>query len=444
MVCAPAPKNARPRKTARIAPLSRFSRAAFFLALTSAATAQARPTSRVYGYIAAGTPVSAVRLDLVTDLAFSSEPLATDGTLTTTSWMSAGKTMVTAAHQAGVRVDLVVELMDTTPLETFLGSATAMQKATQQIVAAVQAAGGDGVNLDFEFVPSADKAAFTSFVGGVTTAMHAAIPGSQVGIAIPGTAYPGYDIAGLAAACDTLMIMSYDFHYAGSDPGPVAPLADSKTWGAGSQTSSVALFKGKVADASKLVLGMPLYGYDYHATSSTVPGTHTAGTTATAVSWKDCAPIATMYGKTWDADSSTPFVVYEESGAWRQLFYDDAESLGLKIDLAVSSGVGIGFWSLTYADDDFWGVLAQKLGAPDGGAAGPPGDMATDAADAGAPRDFATTPPAMMAAPRGCSCDLGASHERMNISTNVDGYALGLLILALLLARRHLRVRASR
>jgi hypothetical protein len=408
-------------------------------ALVAGGRADAAPSRRVYGYIAAGTSLASVHLDLVSDLAFSSEPLATDGTLSTTSWLGAGKTMVTAAHAAGVRVHLVVMLFDTTPISTFLGSAAAMQKGTQQIVDAVVAAGGDGVNLDFEFVPSSDKAAFVTFVQGVTTAMHAAIPGSDVSIALPGTAYPGYDITALAAACDTLMIMSYDFHYAGSDPGPVAPLADSTTWKAGSQTSSVALFKSKVADAHKLVLGMPLYGYDYHAASSAVPGTHTAGTTASAVEWKNCPSLAAMYGRKWDAASATPYVVYQESGAWRQLFYDDAESLGLKVDLAVANDLGgIGLWSLTYADESFWGVVQAKLGAPaasDGGSDGGSGDGGSS--DGSAPADLASPRgPATLPA-HGCS--FAGTYAHVNTSSDVDGTLVALLILGLLCAARSLR-----
>jgi chitinase len=373
---------------------------AFAVSLVVAVTAAAAPSRRVYGYIAAGTPASAVHLDLVTDLAFSSEPLASDGTLSTTSWLGAGKTLVTAAHAQGVRVELVVMLFNTGPLTTFLGSATAMQKATQAIVAAVKSAGGDGVNLDFEFVPGSARAQFVSFVQGMTSAMHATIPGSDVSIALPGVSYPGYDITALAAACDTLMIMSYDFHYAGSDPGPVAPLADSSEWRAGSQSSSVTLFKSQVANAKQLVLGLPLYGYDYEASSSTVPGTHVAGTTATAVEWKNCPSLAAVYGRKWDAASSTPYLVYQQAGAWRQLWYEDVESLGLKIDLVVASDIGgIGLWNLTYADESFWGVVQQKLtGALDAGS-----DGGTPASDGGAPADLAQPPAPMRAAAHGCA-----------------------------------------
>jgi spore germination protein YaaH len=404
------------------------------LALALAVPAQATPRRRVFAYLAAGASTASLRWDLLSDLAFSSEPLATDGTLTTTSWNGAGKAMIAAAHAHGVKVELTVQLFNTSggsEIATFLGNAAAVQKGTQQIVAAVQAAGGDGVDVDFEFVPSANKAAFTSFVAGLAAAMHAAVPGSDVSVAMPGTAYPGYDIAGLGAAADTLMIMSYDFHWATSDPGPVAPLADSTLWKAGSQTASVALFKASV-DPGKLVLGMPLYGYDYHATGSTVPTTHVAGTSATAIQWKDCAAMATMYGRKWDAGSSTPYLVYQDTTmAWRQLFYEDPESLGLKIDLADTSGLaGIGLWNLAYADDTFFAVVAQKLGpASSDGGAGSDGGVG----DAAAPDDLAAAPAgngAHGAAPHG-GCEVAPRGD-----AGVGPLALALVAAGLVRARR--------
>jgi spore germination protein YaaH len=358
--------------------------AVLFAAL--APRAESAPSRRVFGYLYSGAALTDVDWSLVTDVAFFNEPLGTTGSLTTTSWSQSGQTMVTTGHQHGVRVMLTVTLFNSSggsEIATFLGSATAVQTGTQNIVNAVVANGADGVDLDFEFVPKAAKAEFASFVSGLATALHAAVPGSDVSVAVPGTAYPGYDLPGLSAAADTLMIMAYDFHYAGGPPGPVAPLADSSEWGAGSDTATIALFTAQVADTSRLLLGVPLYGYDYYTTSSAVPGTKTAGTAATAVTWKAAEPLAAMYGRLWDSASSTPYYVYQDAGGqWRQTFYEDAQSLGLKLDLVLSSGFGgIGLWELSYASASFWSVIDAKLGtaASDGGA-----DAASAPLDGGA------------------------------------------------------------
>jgi spore germination protein YaaH len=353
---------------------------------------------RVFGYAYAGVDPATLPWDLLTDVAFFSETLASNGTLPVASWNAAGKKMVDAAHAHGARCVLTVNLFNSSggsEIATFLGNASAVSAATQAIVAAVAQNGGDGVDLDFEFVPGAYKSAFVSFVSGLASAMHAAVPGSEVSVAMPSVSYPGYDIAALGQAADTLMIMAYDYHWSTSDPGPVAPLADSAMWGAQSQTSTVALFTGKV-DPARLLLGMPLYGYDYHATSASIPTTHVAGTSATAVTYAKAETIAPMYGAKWDAASSTPYYQYTDATGARQCFYEDAKSLGMKIDLAVASRLGgIGLWELSYAAPSFWNVVGMKLSLPLGVAPTDP--------PSSTPEPTPTPMPTQMNAMRGCS-----------------------------------------
>jgi spore germination protein YaaH len=368
------------------------------LALLVPTLASAGPSRRVFGYSYAGGSSASWHWDLLTDVAFFAEPMHTDGTMPTTSWLSAGKALTDAAHAHGVRCVLAVTLFITSgqnQIHTFLSSPAAVAAGTQAIVDAVTANDADGASLDFEFVSSGDRAAFTAFVVGLADALHTARPGSDLSIAMPAVTYPGYDIAALGAAADTLMVMAYDFHYSGSDPGPVAPLADSSLWGHGSQASAIALFQAHV-DPSRVLIGMPLYGYDYHATSTAVPGQRVPGTTASAVTYRAAETDAAQYGRQWDAASSTPYYIYSDASGTRQTFYDDAESLGLKIDQVVASGVGgIGLWELSYTAPSFWTMLDGRLG----GQLGPPPPDAPAAPAFDAPAARADAPVARPDAP---------------------------------------------
>ena len=60
--------------------------------------------------------------------------------------------------------------------------------------------------------------------------------------------------------------MAYDYSVAAGDPGPIAPLAWVEQVIAGTSAAS--------GDPSKLVLGVPLYGYNWPvATSGACPST---------------------------------------------------------------------------------------------------------------------------------------------------------------------------
>ena len=79
------------------------------------------------------------------------------------------------AHTNGVKVVLTVTMMawDTAGynrMRTFLGSSTARARLTTQIVDAVRSRRADGVNLDFEMVPTDMKAPYTAFVRQVKAA----------------------------------------------------------------------------------------------------------------------------------------------------------------------------------------------------------------------------------------------------------------------------------
>ena len=88
-------------------------RSILLLALLAPLVASAAPARRVFGYSYAGGSSAAWRWELLTDVAFFSEPLGTDGGLPTTSWRGAGKTLTDAAHAHGVRCVLAVTLFNT-------------------------------------------------------------------------------------------------------------------------------------------------------------------------------------------------------------------------------------------------------------------------------------------------------------------------------------------
>jgi hypothetical protein len=360
-------------------------------AFTMSATAP-RPVVEVLGFLPYWMVGEAVvPMQRLTSLAYFGVEVRADGTLgDTRDWGSATlMPLVTAARDAGVRVLLTATCFDATAMTSMLNSAALRAKAVGALVDLVASGGGDGVNLDFEGLPLARKAQFTTFVGELKAALQEALGRSDVTVDTPAVDWEGaYDYDGLALAGDGLVIMGYDYHYRGGDPGPVAPLAASTAWGKYSLDWTLKDYDqfGGVANRGRFVLALPLYGYDWPATSDKAPASATGA--ATARFYADCARRATDAGGwRWDDDSATPWFAWQDGG-WRQTWCEDLRSLTAKVALAAGRDLGgVAFWALGYEEgsDDPWAAIdaAWPPAVAEGGGDGAP-DGGADAADPGA------------------------------------------------------------
>lgn len=384
-----------------------------------------RLTRKVYGYYPYwGSGWRNLRFDLLTTLAYFASPINENGEITgSNGWGGAAvNELVAAAKRAGVKVVQTITLFDNAAIGRLLASAERRERAITNIIAEVQRGGGEGVNIDFEFVPLSAKATFVTFMRDLTTRMHAAIPNSEVTLAAPSIDWSGsYDYDQLAIHTDGLMIMAYGYHWSGGSPGPLCPIRSDAPWTGRSLTWTMDDYdrNGGVANRAKFIVGLPFYGNDWPTTSDRVPGT-SAGR-ARSIFYKAAVVAAARHGRRWDtASGGTPYYLYREDGGHRQVWYDDDESLGLRIDAVVARDFGgIGIWALSYDGDrpELFDTIERKLtevidgGVADGGARDAGVVLAADAGlspDAGAERDAGVAADAGTTRDGGLASDAGA------------------------------------
>lgn len=334
---------------------------------------------------------AALRLDLVSTIAYFSigaQPngyLArgpeTERTVGWSGWTSAAMTeLITAAHARGVRVVPTVTLMawndaGEADMATLLSSPTYRSRLAGEIVTIVRDRRADGVNLDFEPVPSSLRSQFTALVREVKGALVGAKVGSYVTVdTLAGAASwaTGYDVQALTAAgaADALMVMAYDFHWSGSSrAGGVAPAESDTIFAAGDA------LRAHLADVppAKLIWGIPYYGRAWNTSSDALNATVRAPADSVAFSyyWTDEGEpaggkvLAQRHGRRWDATGQVPWFAFRDSeGGWRQGYYDDPASLGLKYDTVNRYDLaGIGIWHLGMDTGvgDLWSVIEDKF-----------------------------------------------------------------------------------
>jgi len=303
---------------------------------------------RVYGYLPywESIDLNAFRWDLITDIIAFSVEVGTDGTVSNPHALP-GAALVSAAHANGVRVHLCATLFNTSggnEVATFLASSSARAAAVQQLTALAP----DGINLDYEFVPTASRDAFTTFVQQLREALSQAF---ELTLAMPASAsYGGYDIPALASRANRLLLMEYDYHWrTGPSAGAVSPLASVEN----AVDGYLAL-----APVGAIAMGVPYYGYEWPSTTLTAGAATTS--TGTSVLFDSVFTKFATYGRIWDTASQTPWYAYAAAGQPRQGWVEDGESLALKYRFARTRDLaGVMIWALGYdgARTEAWNAL---------------------------------------------------------------------------------------
>jgi spore germination protein YaaH len=158
-----------------------------------------------------------------------------------------------------------------------------------------------------------------------------------------------YDYAELGKYADFLSIMAYDEHQATTDPGPVAGLP----W-----VRSIAEYSARTIPARKVSLGVPFYAVRWEAADPADPAARGRKWRGRSARYRDAAAAMATTPSVWDENENSPHLIFDTSGRRTELWYEDARSLRIKMQLAGSMGFrGISAWALGQEDPAFWDSL---------------------------------------------------------------------------------------
>ena len=125
--------------------------------------------------------------------------------------------------------------------------------------------------------------------------------------------------------------------------------------------------------ASKIVLGLPYYGYDWPTSS----GAASAPATGPEAPLSYATIKAAGHPTYWDAATDTPWTSYQVGTQWHTTYYDDPTSMALKAQLASFFHIaGVGIWALGMDGNDPAMIAALLGNAPvvkDASGGPPPG-----------------------------------------------------------------------
>jgi spore germination protein YaaH len=261
-----------------------------------------------------------------------------------------------------------------------LSDATTRSAHVDTIVNLVSANDFDGIDLDYEqFAFADDKATWSTtrpvwldFLAQLSDRLHAA--GKLLTVSVPYitdtartdlSGYWVYDYAGMEPHVDAIRIMAYDYSTAAA--GPIAPIPFVQ--------QAVSAAKKAVDDDGKLVLGIPLYGYNWPvATVGTCPPNAEGKTSVTQRTIDELLAKrgATPIHDPATGEASFTYLLDVTDGTstctqTRQVHYVDAAGARERIDLARRERIGaVSLWALGFDSAATWvdiGQLARVPGA---------------------------------------------------------------------------------
>jgi spore germination protein YaaH/PKD repeat protein len=297
---------------------------------------------------------------------FSYEVDAADGNPNTTNgWATSAA--VDSALANGVKVTLCVTLFGSSNLTTFLTSTTAKQSLITNLISLIQTRGADGVNIDFEGLPSSQKTNFANFMVDLSNQMHTAIPGSEVSTVLYAVDWSNvFDFSIMEPAVDHYICMGYAYYYQGSgNTGPCDPLYHFGSNYNYTLSKTITDYLDKGCPKDKFVLGLPYYGYEWPTSDLSIPSATTGSGVARTFSYvmNNTSGNYSAANNTWEADSYTDIFTFTNGGN-KECFITLEDGFNKRLEHVNATGIaGIGIWALGYDNgyNELWNAISNNF-----------------------------------------------------------------------------------
>ncbi len=280
------------------------------------------------------------------------------------------KDVMSKAHDTDTKMLVSIKNFDNEDIDTLISSGHSTNRAITQISKLIDDYELDGINIDFEYFtdsnfPTAKH--MNIFLEKLTSELRKKHPNIIISFDVNATVLytdKAYDMVRIGELVDQVIVMGYDYHRQSSTvSGAIAPLVSSGD--KPSVTKSIDSLKGRVP-YEKVILAIPLYGYEWQ-TYTKEQGSYTIAGSGALASYKrvrDLIDSRDDVAISYDKDSMSPRLVYTQSGAIKQIYYEDEKSIQSKLDLVHDADIaGIALWALGY-DGTYiepWLVITENM-----------------------------------------------------------------------------------
>ncbi len=274
--------------------------------------------------------------------------LRPDGSVTPYVWAEDPRLLALARRSGKPVMPLVTNEFDPARVHRMLSTRASREAHIAELVELAVDGGYAGLDLDYEMMYALDRDNFSLFVEGL--ALRLGAEGKKLSIAVHAkTSEPGawrgaqaQDWKRLGRAVDEFKIMTYDYHWDDSAPGPVAPPG----W-----IDRVLSFAETQVAPRKIRMGLAFHGREW------------VGFEGRSLVYAQVQSLTRKHNKPPVHRRSAGEPYFRYAGG-HVVYYQDAHSLATKLNVLVDRHPeigGIAIWHVGGEAHGFWGVIKDKL-----------------------------------------------------------------------------------
>jgi spore germination protein len=230
-----------------------------------------------------------------------------------------------------------------------LENQTYRENLVASIVTLTRQRGFEGVSLDFEFIPPARRNDFNLFLADLKSALGDLL--LQVNVHAKAADLPtnrivgAYDYAAIGKAADLMAVMTIDYGYPSGPPAPIAPYE----W-----IEQVIQYALTQLPPQKLLMALPLYGYDKDATTYTTRGLSVLAAQNQAISKRTTIQF--------DNTAKSPWYRYWLGTKEHIVWFADIRSYTEKYNLIdIYKLAGLTLWQISLSAPQHWAYVSKNI-----------------------------------------------------------------------------------
>lgn len=257
---------------------------------------------------------------------------------------------VEQAHARGIEVWGLLNNFDAA-VSTYevLSHTSSREKLENRLIEEAQVCGLDGINIDIESLSEDAADGYVQFMRELSVKCRNAGLVLSVDVPPPYEFNAHYNRAALGEVVDYVIIMGYDEHYVGSEPGSVASLSYEKEGIIGTLS---------VVPKEKIISGIPFYTRLWRT-----DGDGEVSSEAIGMNAADAALAEYQATANWSQDHSQDYAEFNDNeGNFCQIWLENEKSIEEKMKLVQEYELGgVAEWRLGFERASVWEVISRYL-----------------------------------------------------------------------------------